>query len=340
MRALEDVVAALLAGDDAAQVRTIVGERRAGSIAEQLRALVRRSLAAEVTDCSYDHVSVGITLELRLDDGRRCVLKACRDGSEDPREALRVQAHLAAQGFPAPAVLAPPQPCVGAQVYLVEAIDRGESVRYDAQIRDMMAREYARLVTLAQGIDPRPALVDRTPQGDRLWPTPHSVLFDFEATRDGATPIDALASAAQARLQQRRQAPVIAHCDWSLQNVSIREGRLVGVFDWDSVYLVPELFAVAGAAVFHAHDWRIGPDEAAHDFYPGPEPALAFAEVYARARGLRWDDDDRATLHAALVYCLGYQARCEHALEPDEVGPAQRRLMRFAEAFGLAASPG
>lgn len=335
MQSLEAVVESLVDGEDRPQVRTIVGECEASTIAARWRALVREHLGVEVTGCTYGYVSVGITLELRLHDDRRCVLKACRDGGEELDEALRVQAHLARAGFPAPAVLMSPRSCAGAQVVLIEALDRGEAVRYGPGVRDTMAREYARLLELAAGVTPRPVVPDRGPRLDRLWPTPHSAIFDFEATRSTAGPIDALARAAQQRLRAIEAEPVVAHCDWSLQNVAFRGGRLVGVFDWDSVFAVPEVVAVAGAAAFHQQDWRVGPEAAAHDFYPGPEAALAFADEYARARGRVWTGEERALLQAALVYALGYQARCQHALAPDEIWPARRRLVRFAEAFGL-----
>jgi hypothetical protein len=128
---------------------------------------------------------------------------------------------------------------------------------------------------------------------------------------------------------------VVAHADWSLQNLAIRKGRLVAVFDWDSVARVPETLAVAGAAAFHQQDWRRGPDACAHDFYPDPPTTLRFVHAYERARGQPFTADQWRALQAALVSRLAYQARCEHAFDPTTEGPAARRLSSFATAFGI-----
>ena len=286
-----------------------------------------------VLGCVYEYVSVGLTLELALDEGARCVVKATQP-RQDEWAGLWLQDWLAQQGFPAPRVLAGPKRFGGASVHVMESLPRGEAVTYDASVRELMARELARLVSLAGTIDPWPELAVRAERDERLWATPHSAIFDIQGTVESAWAIDTIAIAAKDRLHEGDGPRVIAHCDWSLQNVAFAGGELVAVFDWDNVSITSEVSAVAGAAAFHQQDWRLGPQGAAH-FYPPPAWTLAFVEDYAAARGRAWTDTERALLGPELVYRLGYQARCEHALDPKTVGPAQKRFVQFAEHFGL-----
>jgi hypothetical protein len=334
---LEAVVQRVLTGEDADQARAIVGAGTPAEIAAAVRTFVETREGAAVEHCAYVYLSVGLTLELALADGRRCVFKAspARDAPLPELDgALRVQAHLAAHGFPAPGVHAFPDRCAGAHAYLIDAIDRGERVARADALRGAMAEGLARFVSLAATLEPRPPLPSGDPPAGRLWPTPHSVIFDLERTVASAGAIDAIAARAREALDDVAAPPVVAHCDWSIQNLAFRSGALVGVFDWDSVRLVPEVLAVAGAAAFCTQDWRYGPGGATDRFYPGADETLTFVDAYTHARGHPLSADEHTTLWHALVYRLAYQARCEHALDPTREGPAARRLFAFANALG------
>ena len=333
-RPLGDVLSALTREDE--QVRRVFEGGSADAIEQAIRMLVRRATGAEVDCCRFDFVSVGMTLELELRDGRVVVFKALPyDPSGKRAAATATQAALGDLGFPAPRVLAPLTRCLEADAYLMEACDRGEQVRYDERVRDSMARTLARLVDLAATIDPPPLVPERGYVTERLWPTPHSAIFDIEGTEATAGSIDAIAARARERLVDATGRMVVAHGDWSLQNMAFRGNEIVCVFDWDSVALMPEPLAAASAAAFHQQDWFRTPDAYPHDFYSGPEVAMAFVDAYADARGCVWSRSERRIIEAALVYRLGYQARCEHALDPNQEGPAGARLRRFAEAFDL-----
>lgn len=333
-RPLGDVLSALTREDE--QVRRVFEGGSADAIEQAIRTLVRRASGADVDCCLFDYVSVGMTLELELRDGRVVVFKALpHDPSRKRAAAIATQAALGDLGFPAPRVLAPLTRCLEADAYLMEVCDRGEQVRYDERVRNSMARTLARLVDLAATIDPPPLVPERGYVSERLWPTPHSAIFDIEGTTATASPIDAIASRARERLVDEPGRVVVAHGDWSLQNMAFRDGEPVCVFDWDSVALMPEPLVAASAAAFHQQDWLRTPDAYPHDFYPGPEVAMSFVATYAAARGFSWTRSERLLIEAALVYRLGYQARCEHALDPAREGPALLRLRTFAEAFDL-----
>lgn len=334
-RPLHDVLSAMTREMDP-QVDRVFGGASPESIDHAVRSFVRRALGTDIDGCRFDFVSVGVTLELELVDGRAVVFKALPlDPSGKRAAAIATQATLGNLGFPAPRVLAPSARCLEADAYLMELGDRGEQVVYDREVRDTMARTLARFVDLAATIDPPPPVPERGYVTDRLWPTPHSAFFDIEGTAATAGPIDAIASRARERLLDASGRMVVAHGDWCLQNMAFRDGEIVCVFDWDSVALMPEPLVAASAAAFHQQDWFRNPDAYPHDFYPGPEIAMAFVDTYADARGFAWSRSERRIIEAALVYRLGYQARCGHALNPTQEGPAEIRLRTFAANFDL-----
>jgi len=336
VRRLEDTARDLLEGDEPEQARRVFGPHNGAEVAAAIESFVEAAVGSSIAHCGFDYVSVGVTLELELSDGRTVVFKAApHDPSGKRGDAIATQSRLAAHGFPAPAVLSPLTRCLQADAYLMSRGDRGVQVRYGADVLVEMAQTLARLVDMAAAIEPPPDAPVRGYVSERLWPTPHAVIFDIEGTRETAGAIDAIASRARDRLADAGGHLVLAHGDWSLQNVAFRDGKIVCVFDWDSMALMPEPLIAASAAAFHQQDWVRTPKAYAHDFYPGPDVALAFVDAYAVARGLSWDHRERRLVEAALVHRLGYQARCEHALDPVHKGPAQARLQRFADAFDL-----
>ena len=335
-RSLDETLRELLEGEEPEQPRRVFGPSGGLAVAEAIGRFVLENVGASVVSCHFDYVSVGVTLELQLGDGRVVVFKALpHDRSGRRGAAIATQQALGERGFPAPRVLSPLSRCLEADAYLMEPCDRGEQVRYDGSVRDTMAHTLGRLVDLAATIEPRPDVPVRRFTPERLWPTPHSVIFDIDGTQATAGAIDAIATRARERLVDVDARMVVAHGDWSLQNVAFRAGRIVSVFDWDSIAWMPEPLVAAAAAAFHQQDWYRTPDAYPHDFYPGPETAIAFVEAYAAARAFEWSQRERDLIEPALVYTLGYQARCEHALDPARDGPAQIRLRAFAEAFEL-----
>ena len=149
----------------------------------------------DAVDCFAFEVSVGALFGLRLRDGSRVALKIQRDRDTGSLEAVqRVQAHLLARGFPCPEPLG-----VRGTATVERWADEG-SYRdaHDPPVRRVLARYLARLCSLTRGLRPLAGLEPFFPRGDApLWPVPHNVLFDFDATAAGAEWIDEIASAAK-----------------------------------------------------------------------------------------------------------------------------------------------
>jgi hypothetical protein len=312
--ALVDLVAASMAGRGESRVEAAVfGTDDPAAIARSADDLCRTHLGARVADARFYCASVGCVTGLRLTDGRDVVLKV-----HQPRwttsflaAVQSVQASLAASGFPCPRPLPPPRPLGRANAVVEEHLpDPGPTPPAPGLLAASaagLARMVGRCETLdGRGLRPHP--MDSAV--GRLYPEPHSPLFDFGATAAGAEWIDELADAARRQRDLRAFAPTIAHCDWSLRNVRLDEEGVLAAYDWDSLALVPETTAVGQAAVTWSAFGVTG-EEA-----PSVDDVASYVGRYERARGRRFTGHERAAVGAAGVYALASTARCEHAIDP------------------------
>jgi hypothetical protein len=162
------------------------------------------------------------------------------------------------------------------------------------------------------------------PEGSVL-PPPHNALFRFDAP--GGEWIDARAQEARATLDAARERPVAMHTDVSGANVRVLGGRVVAVFDMDSVACVDEMRGLANAAVHFSYrgepPWT----------WPGRDEAIAFVDDYVRARGRALEADEKRRLDAAAIYALAYSARCEHSLAEEPDPPMCRALREAPVAY-------
>ena len=140
-----------------------------------------------------------------------------------------VKRHLADRGFPCPAPILPPT-----------ELERGSDhwVTVESWIADPGMRPFsghgdlvASAATLADqvrlcrstGIDV--SGLNSQPlhqEAGSLYPEPHSPLFDFVATAEGAGWIDSMAQTARSIRDADSTTEVVAHTDWSTRNVRSR----------------------------------------------------------------------------------------------------------------------
>ena len=146
---------------------------------------------------------------LILRDGARVALKIHRGIQPAFLEATQVvQQHLWRRGFPCPEPLG-----VRGAATLERWTDAGEyRDAHDPDVRRAMAETLAWLVRVTNELGSAPWLSRHFyPAGERpLWPRPHNVLFDFEATASGAEWIDEIAAAAKPLRDEPVGAVVIA----------------------------------------------------------------------------------------------------------------------------------
>jgi hypothetical protein len=269
------------------------------------------AICPDARDCFAFEVSVGALLGLVLADGGRAALKVhvdhVRDGYLEAMQA--VQEHLWRRGFPCPRPLG-----VCGRATLEAWRDEGEYLdAHDPAVRRALAELLASLVALTSDLEPSPALRPLLPRsGGPLWPKPHNVLFDFEATAHDAGWIDEIGTAARRSRDAGRGELVIGHHDWTVKHVRFDGLEARVVYDWDSLGADLEpCFAGAAAATFTYTEHR--PVE----IWPSVEEARAFIEDYERARGRPFTAGERVTAGAAAVYTRAYSTRCVHAFGGD-----------------------
>jgi hypothetical protein len=268
-------------------------------------------ICPDAVECFAFEVSVGALLGLVLADGERVALKVHVDRAADVYlEAMQaVQEHLWSAGFPCPRPLA-----ARGRATLEDWVDEGSYLDgHEPAVRRALAELLATLVGLVRDLEPSPRLVPflRT-SGGRLWPKPHNVLFDFEATADGAGWIDEIAMAARNRRDAGHGDLVIGHHDWTVKHVRFDGLRPTVVYDWDSLSADLEPCFAGGAAATFTYTEHV-PVE----LWPTVDEAVAFIDDYERARGRPFTPHERGTAHAAAVYTRAYSTRCIHAVGGD-----------------------
>ncbi len=309
--------------EDPIVCRRVFGTDAPDAIALTVSRLCEDELGSGVAGARFYAVSVGCVAGVELEDGRAVVLKVQRASRPLAYFAAchRVRRHLAAAGFPCPAPVGEPTSLGSGALVTCEELDaRGEwRDAHDPEVRGVMTATLAELVGLARGFASDPAFsgawFTTIPEG-RTYPRPHSPLFDFDRTAEGAGWIDALAGRARARRHQGKGDLVVGHFDWRVEHLRFSGGRVVTSYDWDSLHAELETVLVGAAAHAFTADWQR--DDVVR--VPSGEELALFVEDYERARGVPFDAAERATVRASCVYSLCYTARCNHAVNPTEEG--------------------
>lgn len=317
--------------------RAIFDTGDAVAIAQRIQAFIADRLVA-VDHALFYRPGVGVVAGLALVDGSEVVVKIHRWNVtvERLRAVQRLQTHLAAAGLPAPHPLVEPHR-LGRGIGTVEAMrggHRGDAG--DASVRQEIAAGLHRFVRAASDLDGVESIgspLVLRPLRAPLWPEPHDVRLDFEATARGAEWIDALAMSARRRLQDLGGAPVVGHFDWRLENLGFTGARIVAIYDWDSVFAAPEAVVVGNAAAQFTADWTGGD--------PDPLPSLSqmreFVDDYTLARGKAFSSGEWELLDAANLALCTYGARCQHAdtmLRPVDGGSVDDRWIRLLRQRG------
>lgn len=296
--------------------RAVFGTDDPDALAAAVDGWCRAHLGARIAHYHFFDSSSGSVHGVQLDDGREVVVKVHRPGlGRAYLDALyEVQTTLVANGCAGPRPLVAPVPAPPGHIVAEQML--GPFVKADAHdpaVRRTLAAGLAEFVGLGREAFPRPdrrLVHPMTVAGETLYPEPHSPRFDFEATSAGAEWIDALARHARRRLATCDQGPVVlTHGDWRIDNVRVDAGRIVAIYDWDSVCVQPEAAAVAAAALTFCCDW----DQSERPRFPAPGEITAFIAEYERARGAAFNAAERDFIAASMVATLAYGARCEHA---------------------------
>lgn len=337
--ALASLIRDATAGEDLDLELAVFGCDDADTIAGALCDFLRARLAP-VEDARFYRRSVGVVAGVLLSDGREVVVKVHRWNVSIARlrAVQQVQAHLAGTGLPAPRPLCPPEP-LRSGIATVEELRGGDFADgHRTPVRRALAEGLREFIVAAQSFrtlaDLGPPLIVRPP-GEPLWPEPHDLRFDFEATSEGAEWIDDLAVVAQRRLRGVRAAPMAGHFDWCIGNLGFERDRIVAIYDWDSVAIAPEPVIVGAAAAHFSADWGRSA------LLPQLDEMRAFVEEYEQAREALFDARERTLLDGANLAQCAYGARCQHSdmrLDPargDTSAAGWIALLRERQGQGL-----
>jgi hypothetical protein len=306
----------------AALEEQVFGTSDPALIADRMTDLVAE-LDAPVADWLWYVRSVACVAGARLADGREVVVRAFQPTVRPAflEGVIRVQSHLADEGFPTARPLSGP-------LERDWGLGRVETFLADPGARTLgpetmstSAAGLATLVELAAEVDPSGLELHPMVAGEQLYPTPHSPIFDFARTSAGAEWIDAIAAPAKAAMEADHTRAV-SHGDWSARNVRFAGDRIVAVFDFESLERTAESTALGVAAA----TWRsLG--EGDDPIAPAREEIERYLELYERARSGPLTATQRRAARGMAVYALAYTARCEHALWPGiRDGRATARL--------------
>jgi hypothetical protein len=304
MAAAPPIIAASLWPDPKVE-RSIFGTADPEAIWEQVR-----ETCPDALGCFAFKVSIGALFGLELRDGSRVALKIHTSAysTEYLAAAQAVHEHLWRRGFPCPRPL-------GVRGRATVEEWRDEGVYRDGhvpEVRRALAAALARLIELTDELRPLPqlqrgfAFPRRVTQ---LWPTPHNVLFDFEATSGGAEWIDEIAGAARVVRDERIGREVVGHGDWVANHVRFDGIEPCVAYDWDSLETdrEPNLLGCAAATFTYNEQLPV-------ELEPSVEETRAFLADYEAARGATLTADEVRAAHAAAVYVRAYATRCGHAV--------------------------
>ncbi len=322
MTSLIDTIAGGMRRSHGLLERALLGTTDPAAIASHVGAWCATHLHTPVAAGIAYQPSVGLLVGVELADGRRVAVKAHHPTDAHRLRAVRdIQAMLADTGFPAPAPIGDPAPLVhgiaAAEIWLDGGVGPdghadGDRSLFAHTLHDLVerARSSSTAANVATLDAPWPLRV-----ANELWPPPHDLRLDFDATSAGAEWIDDIARAARATLATQGLDDtgdwVIGHHDWRAEHVRVDDDHrhVVAVYDWDSLRRSSEAACVGDAAWMLPADWTV---EQQRPFCDADE-IDDFIARYEDARGRGFTRPERGVAHATATYSLAYTARCVHS---------------------------
>ncbi len=261
-----------------------------------------------------------------LGDGTTVVVKAYQPRWTRPfLVAVRAaQQALADAALPVARPLAGPVP-LGRGLATIESHlpDPGQPSQYGAREMTASAVGFAAVLDAVPRLEELATHPFLVPHGG-LYPVPHSPVFDFDATAEGAEWIDDLARAVAHRRGRGRR--VVAHTDWSARNIRLSAEGVRAIYDLDSLALVALPAALATAAM----TWRFTAEEG-----EGPAPGVDEIDEWLDRCPVDLPDGERPAVFAEVVFQLAYTSRCEHAVDPEGLVHQRARPTLASEAPAL-----
>jgi Phosphotransferase enzyme family len=300
------------------------GTESAERIAELINEFCRAYLGSGLGGYLFYAASVGSTHGVQLEDGREVAIKVRPPPETNPylshdritlESVCRVMNWLADTGYPCPKPVLGPTPLSRGYATVEEFLEVGQrGDGFAPECRRAIASGLAHLIERLRSFDGEVSCLKHFRRSESLYAQPHSKLFDFEKTAKGAEWIDAFAERAR-QAEAHGDKPVLGHADWRVEHLRFQAGRIVAVYDWDSLAFRPETELVGMSAGAFTADWTLQGVRR----IPTADDIRAYVADYEKARGQSFSTRERRSLFANCVYCIAYGARCAHSLEPDKL---------------------
>jgi hypothetical protein len=299
------------------------GTGNAERIAAIINEFCRAHLGSNIRGYFFYRASIGSTHGIQLENGREVVIKVRLPPDTNTDLSLdwklldvicAVMAWLAGRSYPCPKPILGPTPIAKSLATVEEYLGCGERGNgFEPACRKIIAAGFAELIEALQSFKGDVSRLKHFQRGDSLYPQPHSKLFDFAKTANGAEWIDEFAQRArQAEADDGK--PVLGHADWRVEHLRFQDGQIVATYDWDSLAFRPETELVGVSAYGFTADWTL---EGVRRI-PTADDIRSYVADYEEARGRPFSKRERRSLFAHCVYFIAYGARCTHSLEPDK----------------------
>lgn len=246
---------------------------------------------------------------VRLEDGRRVVIKSRPDPEGRTVTCLAVQRILADRGLPCAKPLTAISFINGLAVHAEEWRPEGEMLRDDSAAAAVkFAHLYRELMAVTETLNlppplPNPEWVHWDHTGEGFWAP--NARHDARAAIV-KLPEKLIATAARTRARLTAGADlrhVIGHADWETQNLRWHGAGPAVVYDWDSLAWLPEaaLVGAASGAFASAETPTLAPLRSSE----------AFLSHYEQERGRRFSAEERELAWAASLWPALHNARTE-----------------------------
>ena len=303
-------------------------------IFELLADAIQQTLGWQKTECFQFELSVGATFGIKNEQGQRALLKVSSPDEDYAALASKrkFQQWIHEKGVPCPAILVSPTTVGDLHIIVEEYVDAGDHANGHLPAhRKLMAKELVRFVELSKRYPDLAEIAEdvliRLPNS--MWPKPHNIYFNFEATKKGAEWIDEVGARYQPILDEIPQSDAVGHADWSAKHFRIEQNAISVIYDWD-VYRGSETRIVGAAAVcFTYSEFTSGQNR------PTISELQAFILDYEAARGEKFSERELQEISASAHYTAGYCARCEHAGNNGGGVPDARALLQDLVSLDL-----
>lgn len=299
----------------------VFGTTNPAHIAHQLDDFCTETLHAAIAEYLFYESSQGAVCGVQLEDGRRVVLKIHQASRslEFLTAIYQVQRYLVDASYPCThPIIAPTRFRDGFAT--TEVLDDTGEHRdaHRPEIRRSMAQLHVQLSSLTEDMSNivglHSAALDKRLPPDALYSIPHSKMFNFETTSQGAEWIDALCREARKTLAENNAGKLLlGHTDWSIKHFRYIGDTAHIIYDWDSLALDREPVLVGAAAGGFTMTWHLDVP-----ILPTQDEALAYVGEYEAYRNKKFTVDEQQIMAASMTSWLCYGARIEHSMKPHE----------------------